>query len=251
MTRIARIFLWIAGSAAVLVSAGVLSAVRAEAQSGERFEISASKTVRISLSKALAALQTGDFTGAKAAFADFDTGWKGVEMYFFTRDKNTYEIENNLRLKIINGLNEAKPDAAVLSVDTRALLARYDASLAIAEKAAPLNPLFDDVARLRMFRASLREVDIAIRAGDFAKARKSLAVFSGKLDSVSGLLKARSPEALDAVTTGAAQLQTGLKGAKPDVNQSLSAIRAMMAKYNIVLNQVTAEARARQPSAKQ
>jgi hypothetical protein len=249
--RVARSGLPAIWSLAVIVSALGCGAVQAGAQSGERFEISTLKTVRIPLSKALAALQTRDFTGAKAAFADFDTGWKGIEMYILTRDKSAYEVENNLRLKIINDLNGAKPDANVLNADTQALLAKYDASIGLAEKAAPLNTLYDDVARLRMFRADLREVDIAIRASDFAKARKSLTVFNGKLDTVSSILKARSPEALDAVKTGIAQLQAGLKAPTPDAAKSMAVIRGITAKYNMVLNQVTSEARIRLQSAKQ
>ena len=44
-------------------------------------------------------------------------------------------------------------------------------------KAAPLNPLYDDVARLRIVRAHLREVIPALKAGDVAKARKSFDEF--------------------------------------------------------------------------
>jgi hypothetical protein len=116
-------------------------------------------------------------------------------------------------------------------------------------KAAPLNPLYDDVARLRMFRASLREVDIALRAGDVAKARTTLTAFSGKLDSVKGILKARSTEALDAVVLGTEQLRTELTAAKPDALKARSFIGGMMAKYNVVLNQVTKEARRQQQPA--
>ena len=130
------------------------------------------------------------------------------------------------------------------------MLAKWDAVIATIEKAAPLNPLFDDVARLRIARASLREVDVVLRAGDIARARTALTDFSGKLDSAKGVLKARSPEALDAVTSGAAQIQSELKSAKPDAAKAVSFIPGMMAKYNVVLAQVTAEARTQQQTAK-
>jgi hypothetical protein len=45
------------------------------------------------------------------------------------------------------------------------------------EKAAPLNPIYDDIARLRIVRAHLREVASALKAGNITKARKSFEAF--------------------------------------------------------------------------
>ena len=38
------------------------------------------------------------------------------------------------------------------------MLTKYDEAIAMVEKAAPLNLLFNDVARLRVVRANVREV---------------------------------------------------------------------------------------------
>jgi hypothetical protein len=233
---------------ALIVAIGIGS-VQAEAQGGDRFEISALKAVRPSLARTVAALQSGDIAAAKSALEDYDTGRRGVEVYLNARDKNLYrDLEADLRVKIGTGLKAPKPDMAKLTADARRMLAKYDEFIAAATKAPPLNPLYDDVARLRIFRATLREVDIAIRAHDFAKTRTELTAFSEKFDSVKGILKARSPEALDAVTTGIAQLRTELKAPKPDAAKMMGFIRGITSKYNVVLVQVTGEARIQQSS---
>ncbi len=236
-------------SAALLLSAAGMGAIQNSAQAAERFEISTFKSVRPSLARLVAALQKGDIPGAKAALADYETGRRGIEVYLVARDRSMYtELESNLRVKVTTELNAPKPDLPVLTTDARRLLAKFDEAIAMVQKGAPLDPLYDDVARLRIFRASLRLVDIALRAGDFAAARTGTVAFAAKLDSVKGILKDRSPEALDAVNQGIVQLQTELKAPKPDANKSMKFIAGMMAKYNTVLNQLTAEARVKHPA---
>jgi len=50
------------------------------------------------------------------------------------------------------------------------MLVKYDEAIDMVAKAAPLNPLYDDIARLRIVRAHLREVVPALKAGNFDKA---------------------------------------------------------------------------------
>jgi hypothetical protein len=247
MTKINRIALPALGATLGWIFVLGMGSTQANAQGGDRFEISALKAVRPSLARTVAALQSGDIAAAKSALEDYDTGRRGIEVYLNARDKNLYrDLESDLRVKIGTGLKSPKPDLAVLTADARKMLAKYDEFIAVAAKAPPLNPLYDDVARLRIFRAILREVDIAIRAHDFAKARVELMAFSEKLDSVKGILKVRSPEALDAVTNGIAQLRTELKSPKPDAPKMMGYIRGITSKYNVVLAQVTGEARIQQ-----
>jgi hypothetical protein len=238
MTKLARFF-----SAAVLASACVCYAVQA-ASPGERFEVSAIKAVRPTLVKTLAALKKGDIAQARAAFEAYDSGWNGIEMYINTRDKSMYdELEKNLQERITKGLASANPDVAALTSDAQTMLAKYDEAIANVEKATPLNPLYDDIARLRIVRANLREVTPALKAGDIAKARKSAAAFSGKLGSVDGLIKARSPEASEAVAKGTAELMSALKADKPDTAQATSLAAGVMEKYNAVVTEITKDAR--------
>jgi hypothetical protein len=249
--RLDRVHFPILPCLATLGFVAAFSVVPAEAQHGERFELSAMKDVRPSLVKLAASLQKGDVAGSKAALESYETGRRGIELYLGARDKGAYQqFESNLRVKITVGLKAAKPDTSVLAADARTLLAKYDEMVATAAKAPPLNPLYDDVARLRIFRATLREVDLALRAGDFVKARAGLTVFNGRLDTVRDILKTRSPEALDAVTKGTAALDSELKGAKPDATKSMRMIAGMMSKYNVVLNEVSAEVRIQQRTAK-
>ena len=230
-------------SAAVLTSVGVCCAGQA-ASRGERFEVSAIKAVRPTLVNTLAALKKGDIAQARAAFGAYDSGWNGIEMYINTRDKSMYdELEKNLQERITKGLASANPDVAALTSDAQTMLAKYDEAIGNVEKAAPLNPLYDDIARLRIVRANLREVTPALKAGDIAKARKSAAAFSGKLGSVDGLIKARSPEASDAVAKGTAALMSALKADKPDTAQATSLAAGVMEKYNAVVAEITKDAR--------
>jgi len=232
-------------SAAVLASAGVCYAGQASSRS-DRFEVSAIKAVRPTLVSTLAALKKGDAAQAKAAFAAYDSGWNGIETYINARDKSMYdELEKNLQDRITKGLASPNPDLATLTADAQTMLAKYDEAIGKAEKAPPLDPLYDDVARLRIVRANLREVTPALKAGDAAKARKSAAAFSGKLGSVEGLLKARSPEAAEAVAKGTAELMNALKADKPDMAQATSLAAGVMEKYNSVVNEITKDARSR------
>ena len=57
------------------------------------------------------------------------------------------------------------------------MLLKFDEAVSMFAKATPLNPLYDDVARLRIVRAHLREVTPALKAGNLAKARKSFEAF--------------------------------------------------------------------------
>ena len=194
----------------------------------------------------IAALKKGDVTKARAAFEDFDSAWNGIEVYINTRDKNMYdELEHHWQAKIEEGLKSSQPDTAVLLSDAQTMLAKYDEAIAMVAKAPPLNPLYDDVARLRIVRASLREVSPALKAGNRAKARKSFAAFEAKLPGVEGLIKARSQETYDNIEKGLPQLKSALIPDKPDVDQAVGLVNGVMDKYNAVVAEVTKDARSR------
>jgi len=125
----------------------------------ERFEVSGIKAVRPTIVNTIAALRKRDVPKTRASFADYDSAWNGIEVYINTRDKAMYdELEHHWQAKIEEGLKASEPDAASLLSDSRMMLGKYDEAIAMVEKSAPLNPLYDDVARLRMVRANLREV---------------------------------------------------------------------------------------------
>ena len=126
------------------------------------------------------------------------------------------------------------------------MLAEYDEAIRMVEKAAPLNPLFDDVARLRIVRASLREVNPALKSGNSAKARKSFSTFNDRWDSIEDLIKARSREAYDAIEKGMIQIERALMPDRPNVNEVTALVTEVMDKYNAVVAQITKDARAHQ-----
>jgi hypothetical protein len=171
------------GVLAALAVAG--SAGQAAAADGERFEITSIKAVRPTLADTVAALQKRDVARAKAAFAACDSAWNGIEVYVNTRSKDMYDLlEHNYQSRIAKALDAANPDAAALLPDAQVMLAKYDELIGLVTKAAPLNPLYDDIARLRMVRAHLREVIPAMKAGDVAKARKSFEAFNTSWDRI-------------------------------------------------------------------
>ena len=227
-----------------VASAGQAPAARA---GGERFEVSSIKAVRPTLVNTVAALKRGDVAGAKAAFDAYDSGWNGIEVYINTRSKELYnELELHLQADITKALNGPGPNTTAILTDAQALLAKFDEAVATIEKAAPLNPLYDDVARLRIVRAHLREVPPALKAGDVAKARKSFTAFDDKWDSIEDLIKARSQDAYTAIEKGLIDIERALMPDKPDVAQASALVSGVMDKYNTIVTEITREARSRQ-----
>ena len=224
---------------------GQASAVEA-AKPGERFEITSVKAVRPTLVDTVAALQKRDIAAAKVAFAAYDSLWNGIEVYINTRSKDMYgALEQVLQARIEKALNAPNPDASALLADAQAMLVKYDEAIDMVAKAAPLNPLYDDVARLRIVRAHLREVVPALKAGNFDKARKSFAAFDNTWDSIEDMIKARSADDYVAIEKGMIEIEKALMPEKPDVAEVTAFVNGVMAKYNASLAEVVKEARSR------
>jgi len=232
------------GALAALAVAG--SAGHAPAADGERFEVTSIKAVRPTLVDTVAALQQRDVARAKAAFAAYDSAWNGIEFYINTRSKDMYDLlEHNYQSKIAKGLGVANPDTAALLADAQTMLAKYDETIDLVTKAAPLNPLYDDVARLRIVRAHLREVIPAMKAADVAKARKSYEAFDASWDSIEDLIKARSEDNYVAVEKGMIEIERALMPEKPDPAKVTALVNEVLAKFNASLAEVAKEARSR------
>jgi tetratricopeptide (TPR) repeat protein len=219
----------------------------APAAAQERFEVSSVKAVRPHLVNTVTAIQQRDVTKARAAFEAYDSAWNGIEVYINVRNKDVYQaLELNLQAKITKALEGANPDMAALLADAQAMLAKYDEAIGIVEKAAPLNPLYDDVARLRIVRAHLREVPPALKAGNVAKARKSFETFDQTWDGIEDLIKARSGDAYVAIEKGMIEIEQALMPDKPDVAKVTALVTGVMTQYNAQLAEVVKEARSRQ-----
>jgi len=230
---------------AVLGPPGPAGAAEA-AKPGERFEITSVKAVRPTLVDTIAALQRRDIAGAKVAFQAYDSLWNGIEVYINTRSKDMYgALEQVLQAKIEKALNAPNPNASALLADAQAMLVKYDEAIDMVAKAAPLNPLYDDIARLRIVRAHLREVVPALKAGNFDKARKSFAAFDNTWDSIEDMIKARSADDYVAIEKGMIEIEKALMPEKPDVAEVTALVNGVMAKYNASLAEVVKEARSR------
>jgi hypothetical protein len=235
------------------VGFGVLAALavggaagQAAAADGERFEITSIKAVRPTLTDTVTALQQRNVARAKAAFAAYDSAWNGIEVYVNTRSKEMYDLlEHNYQSRIAKALDAANPDPAALLADAQVMLAKYDELIGLVTKAAPLNPLYDDIARLRIVRAHLREVIPAMKAGDVAKARKSFEAFDTSWDSIEDLIKARSGDNYVAVEKGMIEIEQALMPEKPDPAKVTALVNEVLAKYNASLAEVVKEARSR------
>jgi len=240
-----RVGLCLFAALAMFGQPGQAGAVEA-AKPGERFEITSVKAARPALVDTIAALQRRDIAGAKVAFEAYDSLWNGIEVYISTRSRPMYEaLELVLQAKITKALDAPNPDAAAILTDAQAMLAKYDEAIDMVAKAPPLNPLYDDIARLRIVRAHLREVVPALKAGNFDKARKSFAAFDATWDSIEDMIKARSADDYVAIEKGMIEIEKVLMPEKPDVAEVTALVNGVMAKYNANLAEVVKEARSR------
>jgi len=214
------------------------------AQAPDRFEITSLKMARPPLVNAVAALQKKDAAGAKAAMEAYDSVWNGVEVYVNVRSMDFYnELEHNHQARLSEGLLSGTPDMAAMLAEAQAMLKKYDEMLDTFAKAPPLNRLFDDVARLRLERAHLREVTPALKAGNIAKARASFGAFNDNWDNIEDLVKVRSIAAYTGIEKGMISIEGGLAAAKPDVDTLITQVADVMTQYNTIVTQVTKEAR--------
>jgi hypothetical protein len=228
----------------------VLSAVLATAaytphvHAADRFEVTSIKAVRPTLVKTVDALQKNNPRAAKEAFGEYDSAWNGIEVYINTRSMDMYNaLERDMQTKLTAGLAEATPNVTDLLPLAKAMLAKFDEAIALVEKGPPLNPLFDDVARLRIVRAHLREVNPAMKAGNLAKARKSFGEFDEKWDSIEDLVKDRNVRAYSTIEDGMTNIGLALKPAMPDVAKVQMLVSGVMDEYNKIVAQITKEAR--------
>jgi len=230
----------------VVVAAAVVAMLAQTGAAADRYEVTAIKAVRPTLVRTVDGLQRNNPKAAKEAFGDFDSAWNGIEVYINTRSPEMYNaLEREMQAKLTAMLNEASPNVPDALTLAKAMLAKYDEAIAMVEKAAPLNPLFDDVARLRTVRAYLREVNPALKAGDLAKARKSFGEFDEKWDSIEDLVKERDIKAYNTIEDGMTQIGLALKQATPDTAKIQTLVSGVMDEYNKTVAAVTREARGR------
>ena len=215
----------------------------------ERFEVSAVKAARPFLVDTVAAIQQGNVVRAKEAFDAYDSAWNGIEVYINVRSRALYQVlELELQVKISKALDAPRPDMPALLSDAQMMLAKYDEAIDVVSKGPPLNPIYDELARLRIVRAHLREVNPALKAGNLAKARKSFEAFNDKWFDIEDFVRAQSLDAYVAIERGMLAVEDALLMIeKPDVEQVMALITAVMTPYNAIVAEVQRQARAARP----
>jgi high-affinity iron transporter len=230
-------------TAVALATTGIVGFVGAAA-AADSFEVTSVKAVKPLLVAPADAVKNGDIAKAKETFEDYDAAWNGIEVYINTRSKPMYDkIELDLQARINKELDAPNPDRAKIGADLQEMIGKYDEAIALVANGAPLNPLFDDVARLRMERSNLRETASALKAGNLDKARKSYAAFDAGWDPIEDLIKARSQDAYVAIEKGMIDIEQALMPEKPDVTKVSALVQGVMTQYNNTLALVVKEAR--------
>lgn len=236
---------------AMVFAAGIMSlplagyAGQARASGGAtRFEVTSLRSVRPIIEKLIADLQKKDQAAANADIEAFDSAWVGVEVYVNTRNMDMYnDIEHNWEAKLTKALSAPGADLAASLSDAQSLLKSYDAMLDYVAKAPPLNPKFDDVARLRIERSHLRDVQNFLKEGKMADARKAWTAFDDNWDNIEDLVKERSRDAYDSIEKNMVTLERQLMPATPDSDMVNATITAINTDYNQIVQQITREAR--------
>ena len=209
-----------------------------------RFEVTSLREVRANIQKLIADLQKKDQAAAKADIEAFDAAWIGREVYVNTRNMDMYnDIEHNWEAKLTKELGEPNADLAGALSDAQALLKSYDAMLDYVAKAPALNSKFDDVARLRIERSHLRDVQNFLKDANVAAAKKAWTAFDDNWDNIEDLVKDRSRDAYDSIEKNMVALEKQLMPAKPDTEMVNATITAINTEYNKIVQQVTKEAR--------
>jgi hypothetical protein len=98
-------------------------------------------------------------------------------VYVNTRNMDMYnDIEHNWEAKLTKALSTPGADLVANLSDAQSLLKSYDAMLHYVGK-APLNSKFDDVARLRLERSHLRDVQNFLKQRKVADAKTAWTAF--------------------------------------------------------------------------
>ena len=236
---------------AIMFAVGLVSSplagYAAQARTGggaARFEVTSLRAVRPTIQTLIVDLQKKDQAAAKGHIEAFDAAWIGVEVYVNTRSMDMYnDIEHNWEAKLEKELSMPGADLAVALSDAQALLKSYDTMLDYVAKAPPLNSKFDDVARLRIERSHLRDVQNFLKAGGVADAKKAWTAFDDNWDNIEDLVKDRSRDAYDSIEKNMVTLEKQLMPAKPDAEMVNATIMAINTEYNKIVQQITKEAR--------
>jgi hypothetical protein len=208
-------------------------------------EVALVSSVRPSITRLIDALERGDLAAAKAAYADYDAGWNGIEVYVSVRSKPMYnDLEADLQAQINAGLNAENPELASLVPVAKKLLAKYDEAIAMVTAGPSLSPLFDDVAAIRIVRADLRRVNGALKQGEVDSARSSFHAFEKGWPRAQSLMSERAPEAVEKTNSALTALGRSFSQSGASPESLRPEVEALLEQYNEGLSPVNLAARA-------
>ncbi|MEA2717755.1 MAG: hypothetical protein QOI99_2072 [Actinomycetota bacterium] len=206
-------------------------------------EVKLVSSVRPVIDALVVALQGTDVAKARAAYADYDSAWNGIEVYVNFRDLALYtKLEKDLQDPIGAAVNADNPDLAAQVPTALALGVAFDQAIANSTKGPALSPLFDDVAALRIVRADLRRTTALLKT-DIPGAKAAFASFRANYPQVEARVKARSDTADGQITAAIAAVAK--EAAQPDATAATltAPVATLSARYNYAVSLWNAAAR--------
>lgn len=199
-------------------------------------EVKLVSAVRPKIDALVDALQDGDVSRARAAYADYDAAWNGVEVYVNVRDLSLYEkLEDDLQSPIGDALEAAKPDLAAQVATAKELGTTLDQAIDNSTAGPKLSPLFDDVTALRIVRSDLRRATDLLDAGGVPGARKRFTTFRGNYDLVQERVRARSDTADAPLAAAIAAATAAFEQPKPAAASLSPLVAAVTDRYGFAL----------------
>jgi hypothetical protein len=192
-----------------------------------------------------AALAAGDLEASHDALEAYDAVWNGNEIYIQYRSLATYlKLEADLQVAIEEGLDSDAPNFAELKTLSEELSAVFEGSIAAAEQGPALNPLFDDLATLRIIRADLRITNAALEDGNVEKAAEYFATFAENFfNDAYPLLKIRNEESAEVTEHAVDDAVAGFADAAKSAEDLASLTGKVTSEYNYGVGLVNAAAR--------
>ncbi len=192
-----------------------------------------------------AALVAKDLAAAEEALEAYDAVWNGIEVYVNVRSLSEYlKLEADLQVGIEDGLAADAPDFAALAAMSKELGERYDDAIQMSADGIPLNPLFDDVATLRIIRADLRIATSALADGNVEKAKEHYAKFKEGFESTAEPMLAERDFQNEADTEAAVDAAAdGFANAATSVDDLTKMVAKVTSNYNFGVSLWNAAAR--------
>ena len=192
-----------------------------------------------------AALRKGDLVSARAVYERYDQHWNGIEVYINYRMPLYQALELDLQNKLAAGLALPQPNVQPTCSRCPRRSARSTTKQSQWRSEALHEPLFDDLATLRVIRSDLRIVTAPLNAADFVKAFDEFKVFQANYPDVRSLVKERSDTLDKEITDTLAAANAVFRNPTTTVDALKPIIAVLTGRYNYAVNLWNAAAQCR------